>query len=74
MTHRWTSARPLYRVNGADVQPGEEFEPSEAELRSFGDAIEAVDDAPATCEVVKSDGEVCGRPKPCRYHSDDDEE
>lgn len=24
---------------------------------------------PATCDVVKADGEVCGRPLPCRYHS-----
>lgn len=24
-----------------------------------------------TCDVVKSDGEVCGRELPCRYHSED---
>lgn len=24
------------------------------------------------CEVVKSDGEVCGRELPCQYHSDDE--
>lgn len=24
-----------------------------------------------TCPVVKSDGDVCGREKPCRYHGDD---
>jgi len=24
------------------------------------------------CEVEKSDGEVCGREKPCSYHSDDE--
>jgi len=26
-----------------------------------------------TCPVVKSDGEVCGRELPCRYHSDDED-
>lgn len=25
-----------------------------------------------TCEVVKSDGEVCGRDLPCPYHSEED--
>ena len=25
-------------------------------------------DDPDTCEVVKSDGEVCGRELPCGYH------
>ena len=25
-----------------------------------------------TCEEVKSDGEVCGRPLPCPYHSGDE--
>lgn len=24
-----------------------------------------------TCDVVKQDGEVCGRDLPCRYHSED---
>ena len=26
-----------------------------------------------TCDVVKSDGEVCGRPLPCQYHSEGDD-
>lgn len=25
----------------------------------------------ATCEVVKADGDVCGRELPCAYHSDE---
>lgn len=28
-------------------------------------------DAVATCDAIKSDGEVCGRELPCPYHSDD---
>lgn len=31
------------------------------------------DDGPATCEVVKNDGEVCGRELPCPYHSEGEE-
>jgi hypothetical protein len=27
-----------------------------------------------TCDEVKSDGEVCGRELPCRYHTDDGDE
>lgn len=26
-----------------------------------------------TCTAVKSDGEVCGRERPCQYHDDTDE-
>lgn len=26
----------------------------------------------ATCETVKTDGEVCGRELPCPYHSEED--
>lgn len=26
---------------------------------------------PATCDTVKTDGEVCGRELPCPYHSED---
>jgi hypothetical protein len=27
-------------------------------------------DDPATCDAVKSDGDICGRSRPCRYHDD----
>lgn len=45
-------------------------------LRVDGDAdADAEDDADAdgttgTCDVVKGDGEVCGRDRPCPYHDD----
>lgn len=32
-----------------------------------------VDESPGTCDVVKADGEVCGRDLPCPYHSDDED-
>ena len=35
------------------------------------DACDHCVDGPATCEVVKSDGEVCGRERPCPYHDTD---
>ena len=38
------------------------------------DAVSVVEDAAATCETVKSDGEVCGRELPCRWHSETEEE
>jgi len=31
--------------------------------------LDTTDDT-ETCQVVKSDGEVCGREKPCQYHSE----
>lgn len=33
----------------------------------------AQDGDSGTCDVVKSDGEVCGRDLPCVYHSDEDD-
>jgi hypothetical protein len=37
--------------------------------------FERVDDEDSTdtCEVMKSDGDVCGRDLPCPYHSDEEE-
>jgi hypothetical protein len=32
------------------------------------DETAADGDENETCDVVKTDGEVCGRPTPCRYH------
>jgi len=44
MSYRWTHRQPLTRLGGENIEPGEEFEPTEAELQSFGDVIEAVED------------------------------
>lgn len=52
-----------------------EFEAGEAFARRFAANYGLdLDDirAEATCEVVKSNGEVCGRDLPCQYHSDDE--
>jgi len=44
MSHEWQGTGTLTRVGGDDVEPGEEFEPTEAELTSFGDVIDAVEE------------------------------
>lgn len=70
-------------VDGEHVAPDEEgvYElPEDAEgwLERFAaandaDAEELVVEADSgTCQVVKNDGEVCGRDLPCSYHSDED--
>lgn len=35
------------------------------------DEADAADETAETCDVVKTDGEVCGRDLPCPYHTDD---
>ena len=40
-------------------------------LVELGFLDELPDDEPETCEEIKTDGEVCGREKPCPYHSED---
>lgn len=39
MPYEWHGASSLRRVHGDDVQPGEEFEPTDAERKSFSKAI-----------------------------------
>lgn len=38
--------------------------------KAYGTTADAirVDEPPGTCDVVKSDGDVCGRSRPCHYH------
>jgi len=43
MSSKWAGSNPLYRVGGNNIQPGEEFEPTETELDSFGDLIKAIE-------------------------------
>lgn len=70
-------------VNGRSVPVDDgTFEVSDDRwLQDFADAHDcSVDDLVVdqdadqdaeTCDVVKNDGEVCGRPLPCPYHRDD---
>ena len=43
--YRWDGNRTLVRTAGEDVDPGEEFEPTDSELRHFGDRIVEAPDA-----------------------------
>lgn len=57
MSYKWVHHQPLTRIGGDDVKPGEEFQPTEAELRSFADSIEEdeSDDADDESEASESD-------------------
>lgn len=55
------------------VEDGQVTLPDDRDVRALADAHGVpVDDLrlTETCEVVKSDGEVCGRDKPCPYHGE----
>jgi hypothetical protein len=44
-THRWTSSTRLNRHDtGKTIEQGDTFEPTESELRAFGDHMVAVED------------------------------
>ncbi|MXV62071.1 hypothetical protein GS429_08355 [Natronorubrum sp. JWXQ-INN-674] len=44
-THRWTSSTRLKRHDtGEEIAPGETFEPTDSELRAYGNQIERVED------------------------------
>jgi hypothetical protein len=74
------------RVHVRDIghfEAGGRAEVSEADARYLveerGDFETVDDDTDAetdsdaeTCQVVKTDGEVCGRELPCPYHSDEE--
>jgi hypothetical protein len=68
-------------VNGEHVLPDEnghyDIGDQRGWLERYADAVgvapeDLIVDETATCETVKTDGEVCGRELPCAYHSEDD--
>lgn len=59
MPYEWTHHKPLTRLGGEDVQPGEVFTPTEAELTSFSDAITETADTEGEAEDADAnDGET----------------
>jgi hypothetical protein len=62
--------RGAYRTREHHFEPGDEATVADAVAARLTerDDFETVSE---TCAVEKSDGEVCGRELPCRYHSDD---
>lgn len=68
-------------VSGLKQVPSDVFEDSEGEtveanVSSSTEKVESDTEAETkgndeTCEVEKSDGEICGREKPCPYHGEE---
>lgn len=48
----------------------EDVQPIAAAFDTTTEALRVADES-ETCEVVKADGDVCGRELPCPYHSDE---
>ena len=69
--HREENSPSRYGGSTFSSRPGDEVEVSDAvgerltRQKSYFERVEA-----GTCEVVKSDGDVCGRDLPCQYHPD----
>lgn len=70
MSHRWTSETPRVRPDGERIEQGDEFEPTDHELRVWGDRIEPVPTcagASGECSrTVDEQGDVCWQ------HEDDE--
>ncbi|AXR78989.1 hypothetical protein [Natrarchaeobaculum sulfurireducens] len=49
---------------------GRQYEPGDVLEVAVDVAIESRYLEPVECPVEKSDGETCGRERPCRYHDD----
>lgn len=58
------------RVNGQTFETGDTREVDTDHAEALPDYWEIVGDVDETCNVEKSDGEVCGRDLPCQYHSE----
>lgn len=77
MTHRWTGVKSLSRVWDDDIEPGEEFEPTDAELRAFSGNIEELEEEEDaeddyTCAEGDCSRTVDGPNVKCWQHSDDE--
>lgn len=51
MSHVWNGNHVHRRADGFEVEPGEEFEPTEAELRAFPDLLQEVKGKKAKPEI-----------------------
>lgn len=62
-------------VSGLTQVPDDAFEDSDSDSSSEDDEAESSEQDSSsqteTCEEVKSDGEVCGRERPCPYHDEE---
>jgi hypothetical protein len=69
------AAAVTVRGESYPIEDGQVTLPTESDVRALADAHGVAVSAlrvTETCEVVKSDGEVCGRERPCPYHDDEE--
>ena len=71
--HRMGDSPGRYIGHGVSTRPNDvvnvDEETAEYLVQEAG-YFEYVEEPSETCDAVKSDGEVCGRELPCRFHSD----
>jgi hypothetical protein len=59
MPYEWLGPGVLTRINGEDIEPEATFEPTDAELKSFSEAItEVSSDAESETDTSESDAET----------------
>ena len=61
----------LLPVEDGELTVPDRLEPAAQEWAAGYDTTLEALRVTETCDVVKSDGEVCGRELPCQYHSED---
>lgn len=67
-----TTTYPIDSDGTIDCPPDVEEAIAEALADRYGaDVTDIYGPGEETCDVVKSDGEVCGRDLPCQYHPDE---
>ena len=70
VTVRLTEDGPSrYRTGGATVGLGDEFTVTSEKAARLCERA-GFERLEKTCQTVQSDGDVCGRELPCRYHSE----
>lgn len=75
VTYTGDAPRFTSRAAGVSFESGETKDVSDDAADYLGSLDEfTVEDTAGTCDVEKSDGEICGRELPCRFHSDTDDE
>ena len=57
MAYEWDGGQPLRRVRGENVEVGETFEPTDAELNSFDSAILEVETSDVNPGVTQSESD-----------------
>lgn len=62
-----------YRSLGRQLVSGDQIDVSDGMANHLCDVRGEFERIVETCQVEKSNGEICGRELPCGYHSDDEE-